>query len=314
MHKATRRVVTRAPTRIDLGGGWTDVPPYCEREGGFVCNIAIDRHATATAATMDADVVPSSDPLVAAAVRRSSLRSVRVSLESDFPVGAGLGGSAAASAATLGALRAWHQGALDLCDIAEEGRVIEVEDLGVAGGRQDHYAATHGGALALTFTDSVEVRKIDLSEETRREFERRAMLVYTGESRISGATITAVLDAYRAGESKVLNSLANMKNLARLMADAVGSGDLDELGRLVGEHWVYQRSLHPAIPTDRIDRIAERAAAAGACGSKAMGASGGGTVLVIAAGDNVEQVRRAVLGLGTEVPFRLDLDGLVRLS
>jgi D-glycero-alpha-D-manno-heptose-7-phosphate kinase len=312
-----RTVVVRAPTRIDLGGGWTDVPPYSDEQGGFVCNFAIARYAFATATADETYPRPQAaasgtpgDPLLAAALRRSGARSVRVSIESDFPVGAGLGGSSAASAAVLGALAAFSRQRWDRAGIAEEGRRIEVEDLGVAGGRQDHYAATHGGALALTFTDRVAVRRLRITDDTIAALERHALLIYTGESRISGETIRGVLDAYRNREARVCDALIAMKSLAGQMADALEHGDLRALGALLAEHWLHQRALHPAIPTPRIDEIIMRAEQAGAIGWKAMGASGGGCVLVLAGEENVDRVRESVAPLGSIVPWTFDRDGL----
>lgn len=308
----------RAPTRIDLGGGWTDVPPYCTEEGGFVCNLAITRYAVATVHASETYRAPAgtapdethADPLIGATLRRSGIPGVDLSLASDFPVSAGLGGSSAASAALLGALARWRGEEWNLAAIAEEGRRIEVEEMGIAGGRQDHYAATHGGALALTFTDAVRVRRLTVSSGMRAEFERRALLVYTGESRVSGSTITAVLDAWRAGDAGVVDALRAMKAIARQMVVALEAGDLTALGALLGEHWEYQRSLHPAIPTARIDEVIVRAQAAGAIGWKAMGASAGGCVLVITGAENGGAVRRAVERLGEIVPFALDDAGL----
>jgi D-glycero-alpha-D-manno-heptose-7-phosphate kinase len=320
----SKTVVARAPTRIDLGGGWTDVPPYCDNEGGFVCNVAIARYAVATLAeedSSDASVPPApartttgDDPLISAALRRSIVSNTRVSLMNDFPVGAGLGGSSAASAALLGALAAWRGDEWDRCAIAEEGRRIEVEELGVAGGRQDHYAATHGGALALTFSTAVDVKRVALTQSTRTALERQSLLIYTNESRISGDTITGVLNAYQNRDRVVLRSLQRMKQLAEEMVDSLELGDIDQLGTLVGEHWAHQRALHPAIPTPRIDQIVSRATAAGALGAKAMGASGGGCVLVITSDDNVDRVRQSIAPLGTLLPFRIDLDGLARVD
>ena len=309
-----RTVKVRAPTRIDLGGGWTDVPPYCDNEGGFVCNLAIDRYATATLSMSAEATVPSSadDELIRAALRRARLAGVHASIESDFPVGAGLGGSSAASAALLGACAAWRGEPWDRREIAEEGRRIEVEEMGIAGGRQDHYAATFGGALALRFTDSVEVRRIPISAGTRAAFERRSFLVHTGHSRISGSNITEVLRAYGNREPRVVNALARMRALAEEMGASLEAGDLDSVGALVGEHWLHQRALHPAIPTPLIDEIVSRAFASGALGSKAMGASGGGCVLVISADDSTDRVRAAIEPLGTILPFRLDTGGLAR--
>ena len=305
-----RTIIARAPTRLDFGGGWTDVPPYCEREGGFVCNVAINRYATATVTQGAAVPTDRDDVLVRAAVRRAGLTGVSLTVKNDFPVGAGLGGSSAASAAVLGALAAWKDEPWNRRGIAELGRVIEVEDLGVAGGRQDHYAATHGGALALTFTDTVDPQPIALSAATTTALERRAIVIYTGQSRISGDTITAVLEAYLERDRRVCNALREMKRLATEMATVLEHGDLDHLGALVEEHWSSQRALNSAIPTPLIDEIIARAAKAGAHGAKALGASGGGCVLVIAGAENVEDVRRAVAPLGTLLEFAIDSDGL----
>jgi D-glycero-alpha-D-manno-heptose-7-phosphate kinase len=318
----SRTVIARAPTRLDFGGGWTDVPPYPERDAGCVCNVAITRFATVhvwdadASAEVDASVrAPSAEcaPLVAAAVRRAGLRGATVTLHSDFPIGAGLGGSSAAGVALQGALAAWRGEPWehDRAALAERSRDVEVLDLGVAGGRQDHYAAAFGGALGLRFSDGVEVHGIALNARARADLERRTILVYTGQSRISGDTITAVIDAYRSGNKRVVTALARMKQLAEQMIDALAAGDVDALAALVGEHWTHQRALHPAITTERIDTIMEQARAAGAIGGKALGASGGGCVLVIAGDAVVERVRAAVAPLGELVPFAIDEVGLV---
>jgi len=311
-------VGARAPTRIDFGGGWTDVPPYPERDGGFVCNVAIARSATALlaasssreAALLSSDRVPDR-ALVEAAVRRSGIEGVNVSLYNDFPIGAGLGGSSAAGVALAAALAHWSGETLAPETIAERSRATEVEELGIAGGRQDHYASAFGGALGLRFTDDVTtVTRIQLTPEVRADLERRCLVVYTGESRISGETITAVRSAYENGDRKVVFALRRMKDLAEEMARVLARADVDALAALVGEHWAHQRSLHPAIPTARIDAIVERGRRAGALGAKALGASGGGCVLVIAATGREEAVRSAIVTLGPMVPFTIAERGI----
>jgi D-glycero-alpha-D-manno-heptose-7-phosphate kinase len=305
-----REVIARAPTRIDLGGGWTDVPPYADREGGFVCSIAISRYAVARV-THDDGTSTTDSPLLRAALKRSGIRGIAVTITSDFPTGAGLGGSSSASAAILGGLATWEGRGIDRVAIAEEGRRIEVEELGIAGGRQDHYAATQGGALALTFTRDVAVQRIPLPVSTRRELVASCTLIYTGESRISGDTITAVLGAYEAGDRRVLDALRRMRELAMDMSSALGAGDLHALGELMGEHWQHQRSLHPSIPTPRIDEIVATAHRAGALGCKAMGASGGGCVLILSRAAHTASVRRALAGLGDVLDFDVDDTGLM---
>ena len=306
--------VTRAPARIDFGGGWTDVPPYCDREGGFVCNVAITRHARARIEKQPTGSglrISPDEPLLRAAAQRSRLIDVGMTLTADFPQGAGLGGSSAASAAVFAGIATLKGAFVNRVDIAEEGRKLEVEALGIAGGRQDHYAATHGGALALTFTRSVSVTRIPLTKSTVAALPARSLLIYTGESRLSGDTITAVLGAYQAGETRVVNALERMKELAVQMARALETGNLDDLGCLMGEHWEHQRSLHPSIPTQRIDHIVASARKAGALGSKAMGASGGGCVLVFSRDGEMDRVRGEIATLGTPLDFAVDLDGLI---
>jgi D-glycero-alpha-D-manno-heptose-7-phosphate kinase len=154
------------------------------------------------------------------------------------------------------------------------------------------------------------VRRLPLDAQQGAEFAARCVLIYTGESRISGDTINAVLDAYKAGEQRVVNALARMRDLARLMAAALERADFDDVGRLLGEHWQFQRDLHPSIPTPRIDKIISRALGAGALGAKAMGASGGGCVLIIAPASGADRVREAVAPFGKMIDFGLDMDGV----
>lgn len=313
---AERVVVARAPTRLDFGGGWTDVPPYADEIGGFVCNVAIARYATVRLAADGAGDAGargdagSDGALARAALRRAELAALRADVRSDFPVGAGLGGSSAAGVALQAALAAWRGETPDADALARRSRAVEVEELGVAGGWQDHLAAAHGGALAIRLAPAgIETRRIPLATGTVRALERQCIVAYTGEARVSARTITGVLDAWAAGDATVTAALARMAELAERMAAALAEGRVDDLGLLVGEHWAWQRVLHPAIPTPTIDRMIDAARRAGAHGAKALGASGGGCVLAIAPAARADEVRRTMERLGAVLPFAVDLDG-----
>ena len=317
-------IITRAPTRIDFGGGWTDVPPYSDEMGGFVCNVAIARYANVTvdqASTTSHDEAPristtgtlADRSIAEAAARRFGMTGARIDVRSDFPLGAGLGGSSAAGVATVAALSAARGAVMDPTQIAELSRAIEIGDLGVPGGRQDHYAAAYGGALGLRFSASgVEVRRIALDHALRADLERRCIVIYTGKSRISGETIEAVLGAYQQRDRRVLAALDRMRATAEWMAQALEARDLDALAELVADQWTHQRSLHVAIPTPLIDEIIARGTAAGARGAKALGASGGGCVLLIARDDRSDDVRQAVSSLGELLPFSIAERGVER--
>ncbi len=300
-------IVATAPTRLDFGGGWTDVPPFPQERGGFVCNIAIDRLATAT---LTRGVSADTSALIAAALRHADVHDVGVALTNDFPVGAGLGGSSAAGVALAAAL-ARHRDRDDApADLAEWSRTLEVEQLGIAGGRQDHYAAAFGGALGLTFTDATSVERIALSDDCVKRLERQCLLAYTGESRISSTTITSVLQAYRDRDPGVVRALERMRDLAVAMRDALQSSDVPALAAHVAEHWIHQRALHPGITTPRIDAIDLATRRAGALGMKALGASGGGCVIVFVTDDTRVQVSTALAPLATLMPWRVARDGV----
>lgn len=324
MTAVTDTIITRAPTRIDFGGGWTDVPPYSDEVGGFVCNVAINRYATVTVTRSAHSIVEpvtasssAGDQSIAlAAARRFHLSGAHIDVQSDFPAGAGLGGSSAVGVAIVAALTAVSDSSVENDDrtwLAELSRDIEIGDLGVPGGRQDHYAAAYGGALGLRFSRGrVDVRAIPLSTELRAELERRCIVIYTGQSRISGETIDAVLGAYVHREPRVIAALEGMRETAVRMADALAAGDVDSLAALVAEQWMHQRSLHPAIPTPLIDEIIERGSRAGAVGAKALGASGGGCVLLIAREGRGDELREAVAPLGELLSFSVDQHGVQR--
>ena len=311
----SRALVARAPTRLDFGGGWTDVPPYSQEQGGAVCNLAITHYATATVAVVG-HAAPhrdpgtgGNDPLIAAALRRGGVTGAEASVVSDFPVGAGLGGSSAAGVALAGALATLAGRPLDRASLAALSRATEVGDLGVAGGFQDHYAAAFGGASLMTFGADVDVEPIALAPDACDALARRALLIYTGESRLSSATIDAVLDAYRDRVPRVRDALARMKALAHEMAAALRGADVDGLGRLIGEHWLHQRALHPSITTARIDEIMAVAARHGGIGGKALGASGGGCVVVFAADGREDELASVLAPFGERMRWSIDTAG-----
>lgn len=248
--------------------------------------------------------------LAVTALRRAGLENVRLDIASDFPRGAGLGGSSAAGVAIAAAIAEWRRESASRSELAMRSRALEVEELGIAGGFQDHYAAAYGGALGLRFGSETEVEQIPLSNRLVAALERQCIVAYTGASRISGPTITAVLDAYRDRVPRVVNALSRMRTLAELMIEALKRESVDDLGLLVAEHWEHQRSLHEKIPTPLIDQILEVARSHGALGGKALGASGGGCVLIIATAERFAEVRERVSSLARILPCSVTRQGV----
>jgi D-glycero-alpha-D-manno-heptose-7-phosphate kinase len=325
---------SRAPIRIDLAGGWTDVPPFADREGGAAVNVAISRYAHAVvrrrddasirlrsedyatgvaAASIDALRYDGRLDLLKAAIKRQSIsHGLDLTTQSDAPPGSGLGTSAALAVAVLGALEGLAGKEPDRSRIAALAHLLEVEELGIAGGKQDQQAAAWGGINALTFGPGLpERRPLAVAAGVAHELERRLVLCYSGVSRLSGDIIQRVQQAYMAGDPQTCAALRGMVKLAEATADALLAGAIDDLGAILRENWRCQRALHPSVTNAGLDDLFEVAEAHGALGGKACGAGGGGCVVFLAAIDGEHSLRHALAEAGAQlVSFNIDQAGL----
>ena len=266
-------IVTRAPTRIDFGGGWTDVPPYSDEVGGFVCNVAIARYATARShcrrATTNGDAATDGDrgrSLIAAAAARR----FRVERRADqrrraiFPSARDSADRRPSASRRSRRSRALRGQRMSPTAIAELSREIEIGDLGIAGGRQDHYAAAYGGALGLRFSaGGIDVRR----DSAERRVARRARAplhhhLHGPEPHLGRHDHRGDATRIAQREPRVLvRAAAHARDSPRRWRRARGAATSIALAALVGEQWTHQRSLHPAIPTPLIDDIIAHATA-----------------------------------------------------
>lgn len=305
------RFVAHAPTRIDFVGGWTDVQPFCDVERGLVVNAAFGVRARA-GVCFDAPSQPTSDPFVRAACKRFGLENVTVSLESAAPVGSGLGGSGAVGVALVGALAAAAEKTLTRREIADLAHEIESQDLGVIGGKQDQYAAAYGGFLSLTFLgDEVQVSPFHLKPERVQEIHLHSVVVYTGQSRLSGDIHARVQEAYRAGNPDTLRALATIRKVAREFCSILPTGSIAALGELLNLNWEAQKRLHPSTTNAHVEHLFGIARNAGVYGGKALGAGGGGCLYLLSAErDNHRLVQALTAAGGRVLDAEFDAHGL----
>lgn len=299
-------VRSRAPLRLGLAGGGTDVSPYCDQFGGAVLNATIDMYAyTIIEPTDDGRVVfKASDidgvfeapadaeieiayPLILhRAVYRRIVRqfnggkplACRITTFCDAPPGSGLGTSSTMVVSLLKAFVEWLNLPLGEYEIARLAFEIERIDAGLGGGRQDQYAATFGGVNFMEFLpdDRVIVNPLRVKNWIISEMETSLVLFNSGVSRSSASIIKMQTDNLTENKGTTLDAMHEMKEDAFGMKESLLKGDFTGFGGFMRKSWAAKKRLADAISTDHIDAIHQTAMAAGALAGKVSGAGGGG--------------------------------------
>jgi D-glycero-alpha-D-manno-heptose-7-phosphate kinase len=285
-----------APMRLDFAGGWTDVPPFSAREGGVVVNGAIGLRAhvdlklggkllrlvseelgeTLECANSGGLIGAGKLPLLTAALRRFPvLGGFTLNTRNDAPAGSGLGSSGALGVALVGALTRARQEVRGQQDIADQAWQVETIEAQLPGGKQDQYGAALGGFHRLSFRDpDVGVEPVTLDPAFAAALERQILICYTNKSRVSGDTISRVMNAYERGDAKVTGALRALKDVGDAMVEALRAADLGRVAALLSENWKHQQALDPDMRTHEMAHLEDAVAKAGALGGKAAGAGG----------------------------------------
>jgi D-glycero-alpha-D-manno-heptose-7-phosphate kinase len=323
----------RAPLRISFCGGGTDVSPYPETKGGVVLSTTLDKFAYASLRprkddrlriqSLDYDVVASYHrsrleydgelDLVKAVARHFEMPAgADLYIHTDAPPGSGLGSSSTMCAALVGVFREWLNLPLTNYEIAELTYRIEREELRIAGGRQDQYAATFGGFNFIEFHAGVTVvNPLRVRSEVLSELEYNLLLCYTGQTRLSANIVASQTAAFEAGKDRVVRALDRMKELTHEMKTALLLGDLQNFGKLLHVAWTEKKQLDEKISSSRIDTLYELARRHGALGGKILGAGGGGYLLLFVPFMRKHHVARTLSEAGGEiVPFSFTERGL----
>lgn len=315
---------SRAPLRISFAGGGTDVAPYYQEQGGAVLSVTIDKYVCCTLVPhqgsgmtmtlLGCDEVVSQKhgegrtpdgefALVEAVHGHFDVKGgMHVYLQTDAPLGSGLGLSSAIVVAVVGALAYWLGRRLTGYEHAELAYRIEREQLGIKGGKQDHYAATFGGFNFIEFfRDRTVVNPLRIPYHIIDELRCRLLLCYVGSRASSTNNIASQVNNYAQGKQDVISALASLKALATLMKDALLHGRLNEFGKLLDRAWESKRKLSDGISNEYIDELYSAAKQAGAIGGKILGAGGGGHLLLYCPFDRKHVVAKAMKGLGAQI-------------
>lgn len=310
-------LVARAPVRVSLAGGGTDLPVYYERYGGLVISTTINKHFYVFLSVVDGDglQIASSDyrsfcrcdedgtPLWDSDLGLPLLilehfgiaRGLSVFLASEIPPGTGLGSSSAVTVAIVKAVTAAQGLALTRHELAELACHIEIEKLGQPIGKQDQYAASFGGPNVFTFTaEGVSVEPLFLSRETVNRLQSNLLLFFTGSSRSTSDILSHQKKASSEEVPAVLEALHTVRAMAVEVRQCLMRGDLERFGELLDRNWTCKKRFSPGVTTRHIDRCYSIARSNGALGGKITGAGGGGFLMVYCEDGARERVTRAL--------------------
>jgi D-glycero-alpha-D-manno-heptose-7-phosphate kinase len=321
-------IVARAPLRVPLGGGGTDLPSYYSKFGGFFISAAIDKYVYVTVNRPASDdlirlkysrseevnqVDELEHDLVRASLKELGLMSnLEIASMADVPAGTGMGSSGSYLVALLIALHTLKRDHQPKWELAEQACHIEIDLAGHPVGKQDQYVAVWGGlnCFELNCDGDVTVTALKIPSYALEDLERCLLLFNTGDTRTSDVILAQQKADTESGKEVVLDSLHRTKELGMAIKDALEEGDLVAFGRLLHEHWINKKSRSTQISDRRIDRIYELARDSGALGGKVIGAGGGGFLMVLAENGNLRGVREAIAAEGLrQMPFRFDLEG-----
>lgn len=258
--------------RLDLAGGWADAAAYSEAGGGATLVAAISPYASGSIAR------PEGEGMLG--TLRGDRRYVSYSL--DVPPDAGLGVEAAEIVLWTTLVKTTIANVSDRREIAriswEVGKL-----LGILGGGQDEYASALGGIHYLTFGENVGVEKVTLDPALSEAFRRRLILAYTGRSRDAAAIRRCVWQRYAEGNKQVAAALARLSALAAEMRQGLASGDLIAIEEQTEEQWRNQQILDVSVATSEMRSAIELSRRVGGLAGKAVGAGGGGCILIVTA-------------------------------
>lgn len=316
-------VRARAPLRLGLAGGGSDVSPYCDEHGGAILNVTINKFAYASIhknrnnkivfKSVDLGIVEEFDvnaPLPTDAklalhrgvyerfVREfNNGKQVAITIisEVEAPMGSGLGSSSALVVAMVQAISEYLGIPFGEYDVARLAYDIERKDLQLAGGKQDQYAATFGGFNFMEFyaDNRVIVNPLRIRPEIHKELEACLLLVFTGASRESAKIIKSQARSINKG-GKSLEAMHQLKEEAVLMKEALLFGNILKVAEILKSGWEAKKATSATVSTPEVEELFDLAFSNGAIAGKLSGAGGGGFAMFLVRPENRRNLAKLI--------------------
>ena len=326
-------IITRAPLRIPLGGGGTDLASYYRSHGGFVLSAGIDKYVYIQLNTLKVEdfirvkysrteVVDNPSqihhPLLRESLTHTKIAGgLEISAMSDIPGRTGMGSSGSFTVALLAALHTYKREQVPTQDLAEEAHYVEAERAAQPAGKHDHYLGAFGGlsCLEIDKNGKVDVTSLRLSEHAEEELANNMVVFFTGIQRESSDILSQQNNDTQKGDSGVIENLHDTKRIGYEIKSALENGELDRFGELLHEHWVNKKKRSDQMSNADIDKWYDAGREAGALGGKILGAGGGGFLMFYCPAEHRWQLRESMSQQGLrEMHFRFDMEGVKVLT
>ncbi len=319
-------ITARSPLRISLGGGGTDLSSYYLDHGGFCISAAIDKYIYVSIMrpfqegiylkysqlenVKEVDEVE--HQIIREALRLQNLKTPQIEITTlaDIPAGTGLGSSGSFTTGLLKALYTHRKKHIHQEELANLACMIEIEKLKEPIGKQDQYIAAYGGISQLSFNkdNTVECKPLDIDMDTLLGLEENLLLFFTGFSRSASSILRDQKEKSETEDKDMLANLHYVKDLGYRSKDALETGNLEEFGLLMHEHWENKKKRSKGMSNPQIDHWYEEAINNGAIGGKVVGAGGGGFLMFLA--NDRDKLRNKMKAMGLEeVRFKFDFEG-----
>ena len=302
---------SKAPLRLGLCGGGTDVSPYCDKFGGVVLNTTINMYAYCTIEPTNNNLITFIAPDMNMIFKCKSTPNIKLNSElclhkqiynrivkdynknkplsfkmttySDAPAGSGLGSSSTMVVAIIKSYVEWLNIPLGDYEIAYLAYEIERLDLKLTGGKQDQFATTFGGFNLMEFYNNnrVIVNPLNIKNEIKNELESSLILYYTGVSRKSAKIIDEQINNTNLNVKKSIEGMHKLKETTFKMKNALLKGHINEFTNYLNKSWTYKKQMASGITNVFINDIYDFAINNGAKAAKISGAGGGGFMMII---------------------------------
>lgn len=318
-------VISKTPLRLSLGGGGTDLPHFYRKHGSHIVTAAVQKYVYVFAkrsfqerirvSYSKTEQVSSVDdiehPVVREALRLLGPKTqIEIVSMADLPARTGMGSSASFTVGLVNALYSVNKASIDSSSLAEIAFKIQTDMLNELTGKQDQYAAAHGGIMSLTIDrdGKVSVKELPIADEVIEELENNLLCFYTGIRRDSSGIQKGIVES--SNTMGIEKALRDIKSISMRVEKSLEDGNLDEFGSLLNHHWLAKRSLSNSVSNVIIDRLYQKGLDAGAIGGKLIGAGGGGFLIFYCKNAKKSDLRKEMINAGIkEIKIRFDFQG-----